>query len=178
MMKNEKITILGIGNILFRDEGIGVRVIERLESLYEFPDHVSVVDGGVLGIGLLNILAETNQLIVVDAVKNRGNPGDLYRLEGDDVPKRFLAKNSLHQIDFLETLTASQVIDKLPDTVILGVEPEDIDTLGIELTPTIQKKVDILIDMVLKELDRLGVTYHYLGEEEHVFGHTCKDCQD
>ena len=105
-MKTEKITVLGIGNILFRDEGVGIRVVERLEGRYHFPDHVSVVDGGVLGLGLLNVLAETKHLIVVDAVKNHGKPGDLYRLRGDDVPKRFLAKNSLHQIDFLETLTA------------------------------------------------------------------------
>jgi hydrogenase maturation protease len=177
-IKNQKITLLGIGNILFRDEGVGVRVIEQLENLYAFPDCVSVVDGGVMGLGLLNILAETNHLIVVDAVKNRGKPGELYRLEGDAVPKRFLAKNSLHQIDFLETLTASQVIERLPETVILGVEPEDIETLGIELTPTIQEKVGALIDMVLRELDRLGVQYRYVGEEGHVSGHTCENCQD
>lgn len=158
-MKSQHIMILGVGCILFTDEGFGVRVIEKLQELYEFPDNVSVVDGGVLGLNLLGVISEADHLIVVDAIRNKGLPGSLYRLEGDAIPERIRAKNSLHQVDFLEALTMCQVLDKVPETIILGVEPEDIDTLSIKLTSAIQAKIDRMIEMVLAELDHLGVSY-------------------
>ncbi len=158
-MQQQQITILGVGNLLFRDEGIGVRVAELLEQRYDFPDHVVVVDGGVLGVNLLGVIANADKLIVIDAIRNKSKPGTLHRLAGDEIPKRILAKNSLHQVDLLEALTLCNAIDKHPETVIVGVEPEDIRTLQDELTPTIQARVEDLIAMVLTELDRLDVSY-------------------
>jgi hydrogenase maturation protease len=151
--------IIGVGNILFRDEGFGIRVIEKLESLYEFSENVELVDGGVLGVNLLGVISQPDHLIVVDAVKNKGNPGDIYRLEGDQIPDRIRAKNSLHQVDFLEALTLCQALDKVPEVVILGVEPEDIETLSLELSPATANKIDRVIDLVFKELDGLGASY-------------------
>ena len=153
------IMILGIGCTLYSDEGFGVQVVKKLEALYEFPDNVSIVDGGVLGINLLGVISQPDHLIVVDAIRNKGKPGDVYRLEGDAIPERIRAKNSLHQVDFLEALTLCQALDKVPKTVILGVEPKDIETLSIELTPATAAKVDDVIGMVLKELDRLDIHY-------------------
>jgi hydrogenase maturation protease len=106
----------------------------------------------------------------VDAIRNKGNPGDLYRLEGDAIPERIRAKNSLHQVDFLETLTLCQSLDKVPQTVIIGVEPMGIETQSLELTPPIQAKVYPVIDMVLVELDRLEATYGK-GRSDHVSCH-------
>jgi hydrogenase maturation protease len=154
-----EIMILGVGCILFSDEGFGVRVIETIQDRYEFPDNVMVVDGGVLGINLLGVISKPNHLIVVDAIRNKGKPGDLHRLEGDAIPERIRAKNSLHQVDFLEALTLCQALDKVPETVILGIEPEDIETLSTELTPTTQSKVDVIIEKVLGEVKRLGGSY-------------------
>jgi hydrogenase maturation protease len=154
-----EIMILGVGCILFSDEGFGVRVIEAIQECYEFPDNVLVVDGGVLGINLLGVISKPDHLIVVDAIRNKGKPGDLYRLAGQAIPERIRAKNSLHQVDFLEALTLCQALDKVPETVIVGVEPQDIETMSIELTPTTRAKVDAVIDMVLTELGRLGISY-------------------
>jgi hydrogenase maturation protease len=154
------ITILGIGNILLTDEGFGVRVIEKLFDDYVFPDNVSVVEGGVLGIHLLGTLSKADHLIVVDAVKNKQPPGTLYRLEKEELPERILMKNSLHQTDFLETLTLCQMIDKAPETiVVLGAEPEDIETHSVDLTPVVAARVDETVRRVLQELDRLGASY-------------------
>jgi hydrogenase maturation protease len=108
---------------------------------------------------LLGVISKPDHLIVVDAIRNKGKPGDLYRLEGDQIPERIRAKNSLHQVDFLEALTLCQALEKVPKTVIIGVEPEDIETQGLELTPPIQAKVDPVIEMVLAELVRLGGSY-------------------
>jgi len=160
-MDRKQITILGVGNILFTDEGIGVRVVETLEEQYTFAENVKLVDGGVLGMSLLAVVSDADHLIVVDAVKNGGKPGSLYRLEGEEIPKRILGKNSLHQVDLLETLALCQVFEKVPETVILGVEPEDIETLCIELTDTVKEKLTLLSNMVLKELERLGAAYEH-----------------
>ncbi len=154
-----RITILGVGNILLSDEGVGVRVVERLNGAYTFPDNVQVLDGGVLGMRLMGIIGNTDILIVVDAVKNKGAPGTLYRLADEQIPRRVLAKQSMHQMDLPEVLALCAAIDQNPHTVVVGVEPEDITTLDVELTPVIAARVDDLAAMVLAELDRLGVAY-------------------
>ena len=172
------VMILGVGNILFTDEGFGVRVIEEMNRRYDFEDKVLIVDGGVLGVNLLGVISKPNHLIVVDAIRNKGKPGDIHRLEGDAIPERIRAKNSLHQIDFLEALTLCQALDHVPETVIIGVEPEDIDTLSIELTPTTQAQVDVVIGLVLAELDRLGVSYNKKGPSEYVSSNSIPNNQN
>ena len=158
-MCGRQVVILGVGNILFSDEGLGVRVVEKLMEDYEFPENVSLEDGGVLGLNLLGVISNADHLIVVDAIRNGGIPGTLYRLEGEEIPKRILAKNSIHQVDLLETLTLCQVLEKRPQTVIVGVEPADIETLSLDLTAAVREKLDTLVEMVLGELDRLGLGY-------------------
>jgi hydrogenase maturation protease len=164
------VMVLGIGCTLYSDEGFGVQVIEKMQQEYDFPEDVLLVDGGVLGINLLGVISKPDHLIVVDAIRNKGNPGDLYRLAGDAIPERIRAKNSLHQVDFLEALTLCQALDHVPETVIVGVEPEDIDTMCLDLTRVIQSKVDDVIAMVLAELDRLGVQYSTKGTADNVSG--------
>jgi len=158
-MAPQHVMILGIGCILYTDEGFGVRVIEKLQEMYEFPENVSIVDGGVLGIHLLGVISQSDHLIVIDAIKNKKEPGTLYRLEGEEIPKRIMMKNSLHQVDFLEALTLCQALDKVPETVILGVEPSDIETLAVELSDITRGKVNDMIEMILKEMDRLNVSH-------------------
>jgi hydrogenase maturation protease len=160
MEKRPRITILGVGNILFGDEGFGVKVLERLARHYSFPDHVQLVDGGVLGVGLMGLIADTDVLIVVDAVRNRQPAGTLYRLQDQDIPQRILAKTSMHQVDLPEVLALCAAIDKQPATmVVVGVEPEDMTTMSLELTPTVRARVDDAMAMVLTELKQLGVRY-------------------
>lgn len=156
---SKQIMILGVGCILYADEGFGVRIVEEMQKRYEFAENISLVDGGVLGVNLLGVISQPDYLIVVDVIRNKGNPGDLYRLEGEQIPERIRAKNSLHQVDLLEALTLCQALDKVPQTVILGVEPEDIETLSVELTPCTRAKFDQVINLVLAELDRLGGSY-------------------
>jgi hydrogenase maturation protease len=154
-----RITILGVGNILLSDEGVGVRVVEHLARNYTFDDRVRVLDGGVLGVRLMGIVGDTDILILVDAVCNRGEPGDLYRLADQQVPRRVLAKQSMHQMDLPEVLALCRAIDHDPKVVVIGVEPEDIATFNDRLTPVVAARVEALAAMVLGELDRLGVSY-------------------
>lgn len=163
------IMILGVGNVLLTDEGFGIHLIKKLEEEYNFGENVSVVDGGVLGIHLLGTIVEADQLLVIDVIKNNGEPGTMYRIDHEEIPERVRAKNSLHQIDFLETLTLCQALDKVPRTTIFGVEPKDITTHSIQMTPPVDSKVDRMITVLLEELDRLGAAYCKKGDtDEHV----------
>jgi hydrogenase maturation protease len=154
--KPDNITVLGVGNILYKDDGVGIRVVEKLEAEYEFPDDVIIVDGGVLGINLLGIISNAGKLLVVDTVLNHGQPGDLHRLEHHEIPDRILAKNSLHQVDMIEALTLCKALDHVPETTIIGIEPKDLDTLEVRLTPEIEARVDDLTRAVLEEIRNLG----------------------
>ncbi|MFZ5569302.1 MAG: HyaD/HybD family hydrogenase maturation endopeptidase [Thermodesulfobacteriota bacterium] len=170
-MAAEQILILGVGCILYTDEGFGVRVVEELERRYEFPENVTLMDGGVLGLNLLGVISDADRLIVVDVIRNNGRPGDRYRLAGAAIPERVRAKNSLHQVDLLEALTMCQALDKVPETVIVGAEPGDIESMGIELTETLRRQIDPVIGMVLTELDAAGVSYRQRSQT-HVSGHS------
>lgn len=148
-----------MGNILYRDDGVGIRVVQALEADYEFSDQVILVDGGVLGINLLGIISNAGHLLVVDTVLNHGDPGDLHRLEHEEIPDRILAKNSLHQVDMIEALTLCKALDHVPRTTIIGVEPKDLNTLDDSLTPDIAARVPDLIRAVLNEVQALGGTW-------------------
>ena len=158
-IKPDNITILGVGNILYCDDGVGIRVIEKLEAEYEFPDNVILVDGGVLGINLLGIISQAGKLLVVDTVMNKGNPGDLHRLESHEIPNRILAKNSLHQVDMIEALTLCKCLDHVPETTIIGIEPKDLNSLSEFLTPEISARLEDLTQKVLDELKFMGGGY-------------------
>ncbi|MFO8085901.1 MAG: HyaD/HybD family hydrogenase maturation endopeptidase [Desulfobacterales bacterium] len=174
-MKTKRVTVLGLGNILLSDEGFGVKVVLKMMRNFRFPENVSLVDGNILGLNLLGIICETDHLIVVDAVKNNGEPGSLYRIDAEEIPGRIRAKNSLHQVDFLEALTLCQVMDYVPKTVIFGVEPQNIETVQDQLTPEIKAQMDPVIDMVLAELTGLGIAYHK-GVNHHVPRYPFQDC--
>ncbi len=174
-MNTKRITILGLGNILLSDEGFGVKVVLRMMRNYRFPENVSLVDGNVLGLNLLGVICDTDYLIVVDAVKNSGTPGSVYRIDSVEIPDRIRAKNSLHQVDFLETLTLCQVMDHVPKTVIFGVEPKDIETVQDRLSPEVKAQMKTVTGMVLAELDTIGITY-YEGLNENVPRYPFQDC--
>jgi hydrogenase maturation protease len=176
-MEKKQITVLGVGNILLSDEGFGVKVVLKMMRNYQFPENVYLVDGNVLGLSLLGIISDSDYLIVVDAIKNNGEPGTIYHIEAKDIPKRIRAKNSLHQVDFLEAMTLCQALDHVPETVIIGVEPKDIETVQDKLTPEIKNKINPVIEMVLGELKKIGISYQK-GVNHHVPCHPFQDCEN
>jgi hydrogenase maturation protease len=165
-METNRITILGIGCTLFADQGFGVSVIQALTEGFEFQENVQLVDGGLIGVGLTGTIAQADHLIVIDAISNNGNPGDIYRFEGRQVLERLAGKNHVPQVEFLEALAHCQALANPPQTVLLGIEPGDTQTLTCELTPVLKAKMDAMIVRVLKELDGLGVDYHKKEEKQ------------
>ena len=155
---DKKILVLGLGNILLRDEGIGVRVVERMLEQYEFSDNVELMDGGVRGIYLMDPINEADFVVVVDAVINGHPPGTLYRLDGDDVRLSVAFKNSVHDMDLLETLCCCELVSgKRPDCVIVGIEPKDYQTdPSLEINQELLDRIPEMIDNVLKEIVAAG----------------------
>ncbi|WP_321494444.1 HyaD/HybD family hydrogenase maturation endopeptidase [uncultured Desulfobacter sp.] len=158
-MDINNITVLGVGNILYSDDGVGIRVVEKLGKEYEFSENVDIIDGGVLGVNLLGVISNAGRLIVVDTVLNHGRPGDLHRLDHDQIPNRILAKNSLHQVDLIEALTLCKALDHVPKPTIIGIEPKDLYTLNEHLTPEIEARLNDLVQNVLEEVARLGGSF-------------------
>ena len=152
-----KTVILGVGNILMADEGIGVRVVQRLEQEYRLPPNVHVVDGGTLGMDLLFYLTEARNLIIVDAVEMAGRPGQTLRLEGDDVPARLSLKMSPHQMGVPDMLFAAKLRDLYPENVVLlGVQPGVLEP-SLDLSPPVAAQIETLISRIGWELEQWGL---------------------
>lgn len=149
--KKQKTIILGTGNLLLKDEGIGIHVIQRMEKL-KLPENVKLVDGGTAGINLYHLIEGADRLIVVDCVDAEVEPGAIFRFTPADVdvPERQVT-TSFHDIGLLEALEFAKQEGKSPDTIIIGVQPKEIDW-GLELTPEVEKVVPDVIAAVLKEL--------------------------
>lgn len=148
--------ILGVGNILLGDEGIGIRVVEELENRYAFPEEVMILDGGTAGIELLRYIEGRDLLIVIDAMRADLAPGTVFRIEDEDVPKRFMSRISPHQIGLSDLLAAGILSDQIPKRMILfGIEPECLET-GITLSKSVNGSVDKIVNAILAELDVAG----------------------
>jgi len=151
-----KALVLGLGNILLSDEGLGVRVVERLEESYRFPPEIQVMDGGTLGLDLLPYLEGVDHLLVIDALEIGEEPGTIARLVGDEVPASLSVKISPHQMGLADLLAAARLQGLYPqEVVLLGMQPASIDT-GLDLSPPVQAHLDRLIDEVLIELKGWG----------------------
>ncbi len=150
------ILVLGIGNVLLTDEGIGVRALKELERKYTFPANVELLDGGTAGIELLRHIRKRDYLIIIDAMKCSQEPGTVVRIEGQDVPAAFRARISPHQLGLSDLLAAAMLTDELPKNLVLfGVEPDNID-IGLDLSVKVEASVDKLVDAVADELRAIG----------------------
>lgn len=150
------ILVLGVGNILMRDEGVGVRVVETLSSRYRFPPEVELLDGGTAGMDLVHAISGRRHLVVCDAVIGDGPPGTVLRIAEGGVAAYFQTKLSPHQVGMCDVLATLKLVDRAPSTVtIIGLVPEDID-LGTELSPRLSASLDQAVELVVKELRELG----------------------
>ncbi|WP_029356675.1 HyaD/HybD family hydrogenase maturation endopeptidase [Bosea sp. 117] len=155
-MGGERILILGIGNILWADEGFGVRVVEALHQRYELPEHVRALDGGTQGLYLLPYLEEATGVVIVDAIDYGLPPATMKVLRDDEVPAVLGARKvSLHQTGFQEILALLQLRGRMPPRLrLVGIQPELLDDYGGGLTPAIAAQIEPAMAMVLEILAR------------------------
>ena len=149
--------ILGAGNLLLSDDGVGVHAIRRLQESIEWPEEIQVLDGGTLGLDLLHYLEGVSHLLIVDAMETGQPPGTLRRLAGDEVPAYLSVKMSPHQIGLPDMLFAAKLRDLYPDEVVIwGVQPATTE-VGLELSPQVAAQLDLLMERILGELARWGI---------------------
>jgi hydrogenase maturation protease len=154
MMAKNKVLILGIGNLILKDEGIGVHVVRALQEK-KLPPELDIVDGGTATMDLLSVIYESDRIIVIDALKAGGKPGTIYRCLPEDLMETPERPLSLHQLGLLDVLGMSRRLGANASVVIIGVEPKEI-SWGLELTEELQAAVPRLIEAVVKELRGLG----------------------
>ena len=150
-----RVLVLGIGNILWADEGFGVRAVEEFHRRYRVPDNVTVLDGGTQGLYLVNFLQEHDRLLVFDAIDYGLEPGTMKIVRDDEVPKFTGAKKmSLHQTGFQEVLSAADLLAAYPETLaLIGCQPLDLEDWGGPLTEPVRATLDRAIGYSRAVLD-------------------------
>jgi len=151
--------VLGIGNVLWADEGFGVRCVETLNTHYEFPDSVRVMDGGTQGIFLLPWVRSARRLLIFDAIDFGLEPATLKLIVGDDVPRYMGAKKvSMHQAGFQEVLSSAQLAGDLPGKLALvGVQPKLLNDYGGSLTPEVRQQLAPAVKLACTVLAGWGI---------------------
>jgi len=152
MTSQKPILILGIGNLILKDEGIGVHVVQKMMEM-NLPPDIEVMDGGTMGIDLLYHIEGRKKVIVIDAVNTEGIPGTLYRFTDRDLEDNRDILRSAHEIDFTYVLKTARLFGKSPEEVIfIGIKPGEISE-GMELSPAMEEKIPAIIELVMKEIN-------------------------
>ena len=153
------VTVLGIGNVILRDEGFGVRVVEYLAAQYDFPDEVQLVDGGTLGIELTQYVTGTDKLLIIDSINGGAQPGTVFRFADDEIRAHFATKLSAHEVGIQDVLTMLELTGRrIPHTVVIGAQPYDIGA-GVGLSERMQKLLPAMAAHALCELTAWGIDY-------------------
>ena len=148
-----RITVLGIGNLLLKDEGVGIHLVQQLEDKIN-SENINIVDSGTLPDILSLIDDNVDKLIIVDAVKAGNEPGTIYRLNLDELDSNSTAPISLHEIGVVDSLRMMALLHREPgSTVIIGIEPKTID-YGLELSPEVERKLPEVTTLIFEEIDR------------------------
>lgn len=149
--------MLGVGNVLLSDEGMGIKAVEELKRRYSFNTEVELLDGGTLGLDLLYFLEGTDRLLIIDAVLGGNPPGFIYKFRGDEVKTYFRRKVSAHEIGIQEVLAVAEITGRYPEEiVVIGMEPESLD-ISLELSQTVRNNFDKLLNEVLDQLREWGI---------------------
>ena len=151
-MAAKNILILGLGNILLGDEGVGVRVIEQLFS-HPLPDEIEVIDGGTAGYELINFFEGKEKVIIVDAVKTDDTPGSVYKMDLSVVQEDETVQLSLHQIGLKNVFKMASMMDLNPEVTLIGIVPKDYQDYNIGLSEEVEKAIPLAIETVLKEIE-------------------------
>ena len=153
----KKITLIGLGSLLMRDEGVGVQAVRALEERYALPPELEVVDGGTAGLDLLPYIEGRDRVLFVDAVNFGKEPGYLGILENEAIPAIFGPKGSLHHLGLMDVLAAAQLLEVAPREIcLIGIQPLRLE-IGLELSELLRGKLAQLLDRIITKLQEWGL---------------------
>jgi hydrogenase maturation protease len=155
----EHVLVLGVGNLLWADEGFGVRCVEELSARYDWPEQVEIVDGGTQGLALIPYLQRASRVVLLDALDFGLEPGTLIQVPGERVPHYLAArKTSLHQTGMSEVFACADLLGATPrELVLIGVQPVVLEDYGGSLSPLVAQRVPVAIRLTLHQLARWGI---------------------
>lgn len=157
MVNESNITVLGVGNILLTDEGLGVHVVNELDAEYEFTPPVNIIDGGTMGMELLTYMRGMTKLLLVDAINGGDVPGTVYEFPHEEMESYFTDHISVHEVGMQDILRIRALQeDPLEDAVVIGVEPESLE-LGLEVSDAVRAVLPDVKARVIKQLEAWGI---------------------
>ncbi len=149
--------VIGLGNILLKDEGVGVHAVNALKESCSFSPEVEIIDGGTLGLDLLPLIEGKDRLILIDAVDFKKEPGFIGVLEDEEIPSALFAKLSVHHIGLSDVLYASKLMGITPAKIrLIGIQPGSMD-VGLDLTPCVSDRIKDVVEMTVKTLKEWNV---------------------
>ncbi len=157
--EDRKIAIVGVGTIIFQDEGIGVYASRYLEQNYDFEENVVLVDGGVLGFQLMTYYQDYDDVLILDTITMEDSVGSIYNLPANELLGLGSYKQTAHEVEIVEMLEICSLLEKMARVNIIGIVPYDIASVNIGLTDTMKDRFDDFIQAALKQLDIIGVPY-------------------
>ena len=155
------IAIIGIGNILFSDDGAGVYTVKLLEQNYTFSPHVDLIDGGTLGFKLLDLLQSYEKVIIIDTISSDDKVGTVFTMPASELCELATLRQTAHEVEVVEMLKMAELFESSAQVTIIGIVPEDIDTVRFYLSGDVESQVPLIVEQVCKVLKRWGV------ESEH-----------
>jgi hydrogenase maturation protease len=156
----KKIGVVGVGNVLFKDEGIGVFVVKYLEENYQFEPEVDLIDAGTLGFGLMSYLYEYDHIIIVDTISVNDKAGSVYRLTPKELSGLASYHQTAHEVEVLQMIELTPLTGRMADVVVIGVVPKDINRSEIGLTEELEDiPFKTVVAQVLKELEKINVKH-------------------
>ena len=152
-MTKTKITILGIGSLIYADDGIGIHALKLIEEIYGNDENIEIVEGATDGMMLLAYVEDASHLIIIDAI-NAGHPGGtVIQLNGEEIPAYYGIKMSVHQAGFQEVLWIAKFRERYPKNItMIGMQPTCLE-MGIELSETNKEQLPHLIEKVIKQVE-------------------------
>ena len=169
-MKN---IVIGVGNLLFKDEGVGILASKYLEENYDFEGDIEIIDGGTLGFKLMTYFQDYDNVIILDTVSIEDKVGDIYRLPSDVLLGLGQYRKTAHEVEIVEMLEICSVLEKHAEVTIIGIIPEDIVSVQIGLTKTIENKFMGLINQALEDIEKLDVKVTKKAEQKSI-AEVCK----
>ncbi len=171
----KKILVIGMGNVLMQDEGIGVRAVEELENRYMIPPQVTILDGGTTGMELFEPLRNCDQVVVADAINTGAPHGALVRIANDEIPAFFQTKISNHQLGLSDLLALLNLKAEAPEHVaIIGMVPHSLEN-KLGLSEAAEAGLDEMVENLVKELASLGIVLQQ--RDERLVGHWYREAE-
>ena len=154
-----KTAVIGVGNLIFKDEGVGVYAQRYIEQNYTFEDDVTLVDGGVLGFHLMGYYQDYDKVLILDTITMDYEAGSVYNLPSEELLGLGSYKQTAHEVEVVEMLEICTMLDKMAEVNVIGIIPKDIQSVEIGLSDELKEKFPLFVDAAMDELKNSGIRF-------------------